>query len=36
MCDYTKPILKWVGGKTQIIDNIMAIFPIYFLIIMHV
>ena len=27
MCDYTKPILKWVGGKTQIIDNIMVTFP---------
>jgi DNA adenine methylase len=27
MCDYTKPILKWVGGKTQIIDNIMDKFP---------
>lgn len=25
--DYTKPILKWVGGKTQIIDKIIASFP---------
>jgi len=24
----TKPILKWVGGKTQIIDNIIAEFPV--------
>jgi DNA adenine methylase len=24
---YTKPILKWVGGKTQIINNIISKFP---------
>jgi DNA adenine methylase len=24
---YTKPIIKWVGGKTQIIDKIMEIYP---------
>ena len=24
---YTKPILKWVGGKTQIIDKIISLFP---------
>ena len=23
-----KPILKWVGGKTQIIDKLIAYFPI--------
>jgi DNA adenine methylase len=23
----TKPILKWVGGKTQIIDDVLALFP---------
>ena len=23
----TKPVLKWVGGKTQILDDILAIFP---------
>lgn len=22
-----KPVLKWVGGKTQIIDNVLALFP---------
>ena len=22
-----KPILKWVGGKTQILDNVLALFP---------
>ena len=27
MVNYIKPILKWVGGKTQIIDRIMADFP---------
>ena len=25
--DYIKPLIKWVGGKTQIIDNIIAEFP---------
>jgi DNA adenine methylase len=25
--NYTKPILKWVGGKTQIIDKVMDKFP---------
>lgn len=25
--NYLKPILKWVGGKTQIIDNIINEFP---------
>ena len=25
--DYTKPILKWVGGKTQIIDSVLNEFP---------
>ena len=24
---YTKPFLKWVGGKTQIIDNVINLFP---------
>jgi len=24
---YTKPLLKWVGGKTQIIDKLIEIFP---------
>jgi DNA adenine methylase len=23
----TKPVLKWVGGKTQIIDDVLALFP---------
>lgn len=23
----TKPILKWVGGKTQILDDVLALFP---------
>jgi DNA adenine methylase len=23
----SKPVLKWVGGKTQIIDDVMALFP---------
>lgn len=26
-CSVTKPILKWVGGKTQILDDILAKFP---------
>jgi len=25
--NYIKPILKWVGGKTQIIDNVISEFP---------
>ena len=25
--DITKPILKWVGGKTQILDKLIANFP---------
>lgn len=27
MTKYTKPILKWVGGKTQIIDQVINLFP---------
>ena len=25
--DYIKPVLKWIGGKTQIIDEIISTFP---------
>jgi DNA adenine methylase len=25
--NYTKPFLKWVGGKTQIIDDVLDLFP---------
>lgn len=25
--DYIKPVLKWIGGKTQIIDKIISTFP---------
>ena len=25
--EYVKPLLKWVGGKTQILDNVIDIFP---------
>jgi DNA adenine methylase len=24
---YTKPVLKWVGGKTQIIEDVICVFP---------
>jgi DNA adenine methylase len=27
MCNYQKPLIKWVGGKTQIIDEIISNFP---------
>jgi DNA adenine methylase len=27
--DAVKPVLKWVGGKTQILDKIMPMFPTY-------
>ena len=26
--NYSKPILKWVGGKTQIIDKLIINFPV--------
>lgn len=27
MDTYEKPIIKWVGGKTQIIDKVLELFP---------
>ena len=28
MINYNKPFLKWVGGKTQILNNLFELFPI--------